>query len=62
MVTTEIIKHSGAIVTTALVKEKGYPDISTQWCESQTYYGYTKLESKNLFLKYLIGRGYEIVK
>lgn len=59
MITSEIIKHSGAIVMTALVKEKGYPH---SWYESQTYYGYTKLESKNLFLGYLIGRGYEIVK
>lgn len=62
MITTEIVKHSGAIVISAIVKEKGYPDNSTQWRESQTYYGYTKLESKNLFLGYLIGRGYEIVK
>lgn len=59
MITTEIVKHSGVIVMTALVKEKGYPHA---WYESQTYYGYTKLESKSLFLGYLIGRGYEIVK
>ena len=59
MITSEKIKHSSGITLTALVKEKGYPHA---WYESMTYYGYTKLESKNLFIAHLIGRGYEMVK
>jgi hypothetical protein len=56
--TIERVKHSGAIIVSALVYQQGL-----QWLESATYYGYTIKQAKASFkdsckrLNYEIERG-----
>jgi hypothetical protein len=56
--TIERVRHSGALVVTALVNWEG-----VKWLESATYYGYTAKEAKASFrescerLNYKIERG-----
>jgi len=56
--TVERVKHSGAIIVSALVYQQGL-----RWLESATYYGYTIKQAKASFkdsckqLNYEIERG-----
>jgi hypothetical protein len=56
--TIERVKHSGAIIVSALVYQQGL-----RWLESATYYGYTVRDAKDSFkdsckrLNYEIERG-----
>jgi hypothetical protein len=51
----ERVKHSGAIIVSALVYSQGM-----RWLESATYYGYTVREAKRSFRESCSRLNYEI--
>jgi hypothetical protein len=51
----ERVKHSGAIIVSALVYSQGM-----RWLESSTYYGYTVREAKRSFRESCKRLNYEI--
>ena len=53
--TVERVKHSGAIVVSALVNWEG-----VKWLESATYYGYTVREAKRSLRESCSRLNYEI--
>ena len=53
--TVERVKHSGAIVVSALVNWEG-----VKWLESATYYGYTVRQAKRSFRESCSRLNYEI--
>jgi hypothetical protein len=53
--TIERVKHSGAIIVSALVYQQG-----VRWLESSTYYGYTVREAKRSFRESCNRLNYEI--
>jgi hypothetical protein len=56
-VIVEIVRPSGALVVSALVKWEG-----VKWLESATYYGYTVKSAKASYRESCARLGYEIVK
>jgi hypothetical protein len=64
MITAERVKHNGAIVLTALVKDKnpsGNP-WGSPFYHSRTFYGYRLPEAKAVFRDSLTRDGLDIVK
>jgi hypothetical protein len=53
--TIERVKHSGAIIVSALVYQSGL-----RWLESATYYGYTVRDAKRSFRESCKRLNYEI--
>ncbi len=53
--TIERVKHSGAIIVSALVYQQGL-----RWLESATYYGYTVKEAKRSFRESCARLNYEL--
>jgi hypothetical protein len=53
--TIERVRHSGAIIVSALVYHQGL-----RWLESATYYGYTVREAKRSFRESCERLNYEI--
>jgi len=53
--TIERVKHSGAIIVSAMVNWEG-----VKWLESATYYGYTVREAKRSFRESCKRLNYEI--
>jgi hypothetical protein len=53
--TIERVKHSGAIIVSALVYQSGL-----RWLESATYYGYTVRDAKRSFRESCERLNYEI--
>jgi predicted DNA binding protein len=53
--TIERVKHSGAIIVSALVYQQG-----VKWLESATYYNYTVKEAKRSFRESCKQLNYEI--
>lgn len=52
----EFLAHSGALVVTALVSDRG-----EQFYESRTFYGYTVDDARDLFASHVYLMGYELV-
>jgi hypothetical protein len=55
MISLEIVRHSGALVVSAFVRGDGM-----EWLESRTFYGYGKVEAKQLFREWVSSNGYKI--
>jgi hypothetical protein len=53
--TVERVKHSGAVIVSAMVNWEG-----VKWLESSTYYGYTVREAKRSFRESCNRLNYEI--
>jgi len=53
--TIEKVKHSGAVIVSALVNWEG-----VKWLESSTYYGYTVKEAKRSFQESCARLNYKI--
>ena len=52
----EIVRHSGALVVTALVDDHGQ-----HFYESRTFYGYDEDEARDSFVDHVSSQGYEFV-
>ena len=52
----EIVRHSGALVVSALVDDHGQ-----HFYESRTFYGYDEDEAKDSFVCHVSSQGYEFV-